>query len=152
MAYKYAYDYEEKPYQPPKLKTNRSVWQLILLSVLTLGLYTIIFFIPFTFDLDKIAPKRDGTKTMNFLWAYLLSAITMSIVLLFWFHNVTERIEAALAQRKIEYSFTMGTFWGWYVLGSFILVGRFIYYHKLCRAMNLLCAHYNQHPNFTPEA
>jgi hypothetical protein len=41
------------------------MWKLILLNVLTLGIYSIIFFIPFSFDLDKIAPKSDRSKTMN---------------------------------------------------------------------------------------
>ena len=151
MAYKYAYDYDEKPYQPPKLKTNRSMWKLILLNVLTLGFYSFFFFIPFSIDLDKIAPKRDGTKTMNYFWAAILASLTFSVVLLLWFHNITERIEEAMSKRSITYSFGAGTFWGWCVLGSLILVGPFIYYHKLCRAMNLLCEHYNEHPDFTLE-
>ena len=54
MAYKYPYDIDEKKYEPPKLKTNRSMWKLIILQILTLGIYGIVFFIPFSFDLDKI--------------------------------------------------------------------------------------------------
>ena len=35
------------------------------------------------------------------------------------------------------------SFWGWGILGSLILVGPFIYTHKLLTAMNLLSADYN---------
>ena len=37
----------------------------------------------------------------------------------------------------------MGDFRGWYFLGSFIFVGPFVYFHKLCTAMNLLCEDFN---------
>ena len=43
MAYPYSYDYEaeqmKKNYRPPKLATNRSMWKLMILNILTLGIY-----------------------------------------------------------------------------------------------------------------
>ena len=145
MAYSYPYDTEEvKPYTPPKLVTNRSVWKLIVLSILTLGVYAIIFFIPFSFDLDKIAPKKDRTKTLNFIFVYFLSLFTFSIVLQVWLYQITARVEEALAERDVKYQFGTNDFWLWFFFGTLFLVGPFIYYHKLCRAMNLLCADYNE--------
>lgn len=146
MAYKYAYDYEEKEYTPPKLQTNRSMVKLMTLTILTLGLYGIVFFIPFSFDLDKIAPKRDRSKTMNFLVAYVLSLFTFSIVIDIWHYHIAARVEEALSKREIEYEFGTKDFWLWLILGSFILVGPFVYFHRLCKAMNLLCEHYNENP------
>jgi hypothetical protein len=55
-------------------------------------------------------------------------------------------VEEALEKRKIEYDFGTGDFWGWFLFGSFILVGPFVYFHKLYKAMNLLCASYNENP------
>lgn len=144
MAYRYAYDDEEVKYEAPKLQTNRNVWKFIILNILTFGIYGIIFFIPFSFDLDKIAPKRDGTKTMNYLFAYILSYITLSVVMMVWFHHITERVEEALREREIDYEFGTGDFWGWYFFGSFILVGPYVYLYKLISAMNLLCEDYNK--------
>lgn len=144
MAYKYPYDTEEVEYKPAKLQTNRSMWKLMILSILTFGVYGILFFIPFSFDLDKIAPKKDLSKTMNYLWAYLLSVFTLAIVLDIWHYQIVERIEEALAARNIDYSFGTGDFWGWFFFGSLILVGPFVYFHKLCTAMNLLCESYNK--------
>lgn len=148
MPYKYPYDCEreEKEYIPPKLKTNRSMWKLMLLNILTLGIYSIIFFIPFSFDLDKVAPKNDRSKTMNYLLAYILALFTFSAVLAVWHYQIAKQVEEALTKRNIDYEFDTGSFWGWYFFGSFILVGPFIYFHKLCKAMNLLCAHYNENP------
>ena len=48
MAYEYSYDKEEKKYEAPKLKTNRSMLKLNILGILTLGLYSIFFYIPFS--------------------------------------------------------------------------------------------------------
>lgn len=147
MAYTYPYDSEDRgEYKQPKLQTNRSVWKLLLFGILTLGLYSIVFFIPFSFDLDKIAPKPDRSKTMNYLWAYILSMFTFSIVLTVWHYQISERIEEALAKRGVDYGFGTNDFWGWFIFGSLILVGPCIYYYKLCKAMNLLCEHYNENP------
>ena len=147
MAYPYNVDYEEKKYEPPKLKTDRNVWKYIILNTLTLGVYGIFFFMPLSFDIDKVAPKKDRTKTMNFLWAYVLALFTMSIVLLVWHYHIAERIEEALSKRGIVYEFGTGTFWSWYFFGSFILIGPYVYIYKLCKAMNLLCEDYNKRPD-----
>lgn len=146
MAYKYAYDYEEKEYKPPKLTTNRNMWKLMLLNIVTLGIYSIFFFIPFSFDIDKVAPKGDRSKTMNYIFAYVLSILTFSIVIIVWHYQIAKRVEEALEKRDIDYEFGTSDFWGWYFFGSFILIGSFVYFHKLCKAMNLLCEDYNENP------
>ena len=143
MAYKYSYD-EDTKYVAPKKRTDRSVLKLILFSLLTCGLYSVIYFIPFAYDLDDIAPKKDRTKTMNYLLALLLAFITCSIVMYIWFYFITARVEEALSRYNVDYDFGTRDFWLWYILGSFIYVGPLVYQYKLCKAMNLLCAAYNE--------
>lgn len=144
MAYEYSYDRDDKPYTPTLLKTNRSVWKLLILNVLTLGIYSIFFFMPLSFDLDKAAPRRDGKRTMNYMLAWILSFFTLTLVIDIWMYMITARIEDALDERKLRYDFGTNHFWGWFILGALILVGPYIYFHKLCRAMNLLCESYNE--------
>lgn len=48
-----------------------------------------------------------------------------------------------LLRRNLPYQFDAGTFWLWNVLGSLIVVGPFVYTHKLLTAMNMLCTDYN---------
>ena len=146
MAYKYSYDYEEKKYEPPKLQTNRSVWKLMILNILTLSIYSIFFFVPLSFDLDKVDHKREREKTMNFSLAYVLSIFTFSIVITIWHYHIASRIEEALSRRNIDYDFSTSDFWKWYLFGSLIIVGPFVYFNKLCNAMNLLCQSYNEKP------
>ena len=147
MANYYQYDYEaqrkEKEYKPIKLKTNRQMWKQMLFSILTLGLYAIFFFIPFSFDIDKVSSRHDGEKTMNYLWAHILAIFTFSIVVDIWHFHIASRVENALSVREINYDFGTKDFWLWFILGSFVLIGPFIYFHKLCTAMNLLCEDYN---------
>ena len=146
MAYQYNYDYEEKKYEPRKLQTNRNMWKLMLLSLLTCGVYSIFFFMPLASDIDQVAPKRDRSKTMSFAAAYILAFFTANIVIDVWHYEIASRVEEALEKRQIDYEFTRGDFWGWFFFGSFILVGPFVYFHKLCKAMNLLCESYNENP------
>ena len=147
MANYYQYDYEaqrkEKEYKTVQLQTNRQMWKLMLFSVLTLGLYAIFFFIPFSFDIEKVSPRHTNEKMMNYLWAHILSIFTLSIVVDIWHFHIAERVEDALSDRDINYDFGTNDFWLWFILGSLILVGPFIYFHKLCTAMNLLCEDYN---------
>lgn len=147
MPYPYSLDEEakrkEEEYKVPKLKTDRNMWVFMLLSILTLGIYTIIFFIPFSYDIDRVAPRRDGEKTTNYLIAFFLAICTFNIVMAAWHYQIAARVEEALKERDISYEFGTGSFWGWYFFGSYILVGPFIYFYKLFKAMNLLCADYN---------
>ena len=147
MAYRYPYDDEEKAYVPPKLQTDRNVWKLIIFSILTLGIYLIVFFIPFSFELDKIAPKPDRSKTMNFLFVYILSIFTFSIAMQCWHYQIAQRVEEALEKRDIRYNFGTNDFWVLQIFGSLFLgIGTIVYMYKLCHAMNLLCADYNEKP------
>ena len=132
---------------PAKLKTNRAAWKVILLNIVTLGFYSLFFFMPLTFELDKIAPKPDRSKTLNFLFAFVLSLFTGNIVMTVWMYIFTERVEEALSQREIAYDFSTNDFWNLYFFGGLFIFGNFLayfYYHKLCKAMNLLCADYNE--------
>ncbi len=146
MSYKYNYDYEEKEYKTPKLKTDRNVWKFIILDNLTLGIYRFMFFIPLSFDLDKVAPKSDRSKTLNYLLAWVLSLFTFTIVIDVWHYMISSRVSEALSARGVDYEFGTGDFWRWFLLGSLILVGPYVYVHKLCKAMNLLCESYNENP------
>lgn len=140
----YRYDEEDRYIPPRKLEENRSFVKFLLLTIFTLGIYGIIFFISFSFDLDKVASRHDGKKTMNYLFAYLLSSFTLTVVMIVWFYGVSERITEELERREIDNPFTMSDFWMWYVVGSLFLVGPLVYHYKMLRAMNQLCRAYNE--------
>lgn len=124
------------------MKTNRGLIKFILLSLITLGIYDIVFFTCLGNDLNTLAPN--DKKTMNFcLVVFIFSWLTCGIVPLVWMHRISAKAGRQLNARGIDYSFGAGTYWGWNILGSLIIVGPFIYLYKLCKTMNYLCADQN---------
>lgn len=136
-----------KPTNPApvgQLKTNRGLAKFILLSIITFGIYGLVVLSAVSTDINTIAGRYDGKKTMHFcLVAFIFSWLTLGIVPLVWFHKVSNRIGNELIRRGFTYSFNAGTFWLWNILGSLIFVGPFIYMHKMLKSMNLLAANYN---------
>ena len=126
------------------LKTNRGMIKTILLSIITLGIYSIVFYSNISSDINIIASRYDGKKTMHYcLLIFLVAPITLGIGAIVWSHRICARMGNELRRRGIAYSFGAGSFWGWNVLGSLIGIGPFVFLHKLCKAINLLCADYN---------
>ena len=127
-----------------QLKTNRGWLKTILLSLITFGIYGLVVYSGISSDINTIASRYDGKKTMHYcLLFFLVGPITCGIGSIVWAHKISARIGAELSRRGISYSFGAGSYWGWNVLGSLIGVGPFIYLHKLCKAMNLLCKDFN---------
>ncbi len=127
-----------------QLKTNRGLLKFILLTIITFGIYALVFYSKVSTDINLIASRHDGKKTMHYcLLTFVVAPITFGIGGIVWCHRISARIGNELTRRGIGYGFGAGTFWGWNVLGSLIGVGPLVYLHKLCKAMNLLSANYN---------
>ncbi len=127
-----------------QLKTNRGLLKFILLSIVTLGIYSIVFYSSISSDINLIAARYDGKKTMHYcLLFFLVGPITFGIAYIVWAHKISARIGNELKRRGISYSFSAGSYWLWNVLGSVIVVGPLVYLHKLAKAMNLLSESYN---------
>ena len=126
------------------LKTNRGWLKTLLLSLITLEIYGIVFFSHISTDINIIANRYDGKKTMHFcLLLFVITPITLGIGYIVWFHKLSARIGRELSRRGIAYRFGAGDFWGWNIVGLLIGIGPIIYLHKLCKAMNHLCDDYN---------
>ena len=127
-----------------QLKTNRSLLKYILLSLITCGIYGLVVMSVLSTDINTIASRYDGKKTMHYcLLTFVFAGLTFGIAPIVWYHRISNRIGAELNRRGIDYSFSAGTYWGWNVLGALIVVGPLVYTHKLFKAMNLLCADFN---------
>ena len=136
--------------QPPApmplkpMNTERKLWKYIVFSILTCGIYSIVFWSSIGEDLNITAVRRDGKKTMHYcLIFFLLQEITCGIMTLVWFHQVSQRIGDEARARGFQTDLGASTFWLWDVLGSLIIVGPFIYVHKVCEAMNAIATSYN---------
>lgn len=106
--------------------------------------YGLVVMTKISTEINTIASPYDNKKTMNYCLVVLIfSWLTMGIVPLVWAHRFSNRVGSELLRRNLPYQFDAGTFWLWNVLGSLIVVGPFVYTHKLLTAMNMLCTDYN---------
>ncbi len=127
-----------------QISTTRGLLKYILLSIITCGIYSLVVMSSISSEINTIASRYDGKKTMHFcLLAFIIAPITCGIATFVWYHRISERIGNELRRRGIFYSFGASDYWLWSILGSLIFVGPFIYMHKLFKAMNLLAGHYN---------
>ena len=125
------------------MKTDRSMVKMVLLSIITCGIYGIYAMTMITNDVNALAPEKK--KTMHYcMMAFVFSWLTCGIYPLIWNHKMSNKVGEILKDRGIAYSFSASDFWLWEVLGSCIVVGPFVYLNKLCKAMNLLCEDQNK--------
>ena len=127
-----------------QLKTNKSLAKYIFLSIITLGIYGLVVMSSVSNDINIAASRYDGKKTMHYcLLAFLVGPITLGIAYIVWFHKISNRIGNEIKRRNIAYSFSCADYCLLNVLCRFIIVLTFIYFHKLFKATNLMCADYN---------
>lgn len=128
-----------------QLKTNKGLLKTILLSLITFGIYPLVVMSAVSNDINIVASRYDGKKTMHYcLLFFIVAPITFGIAGIVWYHRISNRIGAELDRRGVAYSFGAGTYWGWCVLGSLIGIGPLVYLHKLFKAVNKMNAHYNE--------
>ena len=126
------------------LPCNRNFWLVLLLSLITFGIYPLIVYSQISNEINTVASKYDGRKTMHYcLMTFIVSPITFGIGGLVWNHNICDRIGNELRRRGIAYNFGAADFWLWGILGSFIIVGPIVYAIKFFNAVNLMNANYN---------
>ena len=127
-----------------QLKTNKGLLKTILLSIITFGIYGIVVMSSVSNDINVVASRYDGKKTMHYcLLVFLEGPLTLGIGYIVWNHKLCNRIGAELQRRGIAYNFGARDYWLWNVLGAMILVGPFVFLHKLFNAVNLMNADYN---------
>lgn len=129
-----------------QLKTNKSLLKTVLLSLVTFGIYGLVVMSSVSNDINVVASRYDGKKTMHYcLLTFVIGPITLGIAVIVWFHKLSNRIGDELKRRNIDYSLSASDYWLWNVLGSLIIVGPFIYLHKLFTAVNKMNEDYNLH-------
>lgn len=126
------------------LPTKRGLGKMIFLGLITLGIYPMVIYSKIITELNILASRYDGKRTMTFYGMLMIAPLTLGIYTYVWFHKLCGRIRDELQRRGIDYKFGPAHFWLWNILGSFILVGPFIFLHKLMKSMNLLNQAFNE--------
>ena len=127
-----------------QLKTNKGLLKTILLGMITFGIYPIVVMSAVSNDINIVASRYDGKKTMHYcLLFFLVGPITFGIAGFVWSHKISNRIGNELKRRGVDYHFSAADYWLWNILGTLIVVGPFVYLHKMFKAVNKMNAHYN---------
>ena len=126
-----------------QLPTERGLLKMFFLGLITFGIYPIVIESRISSEINIVASRYDGKRTIPFLAAFWLMYITIGIYGFVWNHKFSERIGAEIRRRGYNYSFGASDYWLWGVLGSLIIVGPFVYCYKLMKSMNMINASYN---------
>ena len=117
----------QRPVKP--LSTNRTWWKLLLLSIVTCGIYPIIFYSNVGSDVNEVCGRYDGKKQMHYCLVYfLLGPLTCGVLPFIWMHQLCARVGNELKRRNLGYDFGASAFWLWGILGSMLCgVGAIIF-------------------------
>ena len=131
------------------LRTERSFVAYFFLNIITLGIYSLVQVSHIGREVNLIASEHDGKHTMHFCWiVFIFSWLTLGIVSLVWYHRISNRIGNELRRRGVTSDFGADTFWLWFILGSLIYIGPFVYIYKRIVAMNQLNDLYNKEKGY----
>lgn len=99
-----------------KLPTGRGLSAMIFLSFLTFGIYPLIVWCKISGEINIVASRYDGKRSMHYLTVLLLSLPTCFILPLVWSHSLCGRIGRELKRRQVNYRFGAATMWLWEIL------------------------------------
>jgi heme/copper-type cytochrome/quinol oxidase subunit 2 len=122
---------------------KRSLLTLILLSIVTFGIYGLYWIYKLAKDLNAMC-EGDGKKTSGLLFVFFITLITFGIYFFFWVFAVGDRIQDNGPKYNLNFKESGSTVLLWYLLGAFIIVGPFIAYHIIIKNTNALAEEYNK--------
>ncbi len=121
------------------LPTNKNFYKAVFLWIITFGFYGVVIMSSVSKNINRAARPYDGKKTMHYcLLYYFIGIITLGTAYWVWYYKLTKRVSNELDRRNIDYIFTKGDFWLWRILGNIVIIGPFVYLHKLFKAINLI--------------
>lgn len=94
-----------------QLPTGRSLLKIIFLNLITLGIYSMVIYSRISSEINIVASRYDGKRTMPFLAVYLLALITLGIYPFVWHHQFSNRVGSELKRRGYSYTFGASDFW-----------------------------------------
>lgn len=125
------------------IKDDRSFLKLLLLSIITLGIYEIWYLHHWTKDINTLC-KDDGKNNEGVLLYILFTLLTCGLFPIFWWFKAADRLARAAVRESVAVDISGGKVLGFCILGMFTY-GIFIWYaqYLVMRATNDLATDYN---------
>ena len=125
------------------MKTDRSLLTYILLTIVTCGIYALVFMFVMISDINEML-AQDGKHTPNIFMVWLLSLVTCGIYSFGWYYKLGERLGDNCRVRGIHTSTNGANVLLWMILGSlFFGIGVFIGMYLIIDATNRLAVYHN---------
>lgn len=126
------------------LKTDRNLLVMVLLSIITCGIYSYYFIYTLAKDAN-IACAGDGEETTGLVGYILLSMVTCGIYSYYWYYKLANRLSNNAPRYGMAFEENGTTVLLWMVIGSLLCgIGVFIGLHILIKNMNAICEGYNR--------
>ena len=126
------------------MKENRSLIKLLLLNLITAGIYGLFFWERYAEDMNTVC-MGDGRKTRGVIGRTLLTILTLGIYEQVWLYKAGDRIAANCRVKGIPAKATGGSVLLWYTVGTLLFgIGPLVAISKLIRGLNDLSAAYNR--------
>ncbi len=133
--------------EAPGINTNRSLIVYILFNVLTLGLYSLIFWHGYVRDVNILC-SGDGKNTKGIFLAILLSIVTLGIYMYIWEYGMQNRIRDRAPKYGVENVKDGGAIILWDIFGLLLFgIGPMIALYIRIKSLNSLAYAYNARAN-----
>ncbi len=122
---------------------QRSLATYILLSIITCGIYSIVFWYNYTEDVNKVC-QGDGQESPNYIVVWLLSTVTCGIYGIIWFYKQGNRLQTAGPRYNIQIQENGTSILVWMIFGSLLCgIGYFVAMNIFIKNMNAIAMSYN---------
>jgi hypothetical protein len=121
---------------------KRSLVVVILLSIITFGIYGLYFIHKLAKDMNTIC-EGDGKHTRGLLFLFFIGLITGGIYDLIWLYGLGDRMQDNGPRYGLTIKESGTTILLWDILGALIVVGPFIALHIIVKNINALGEAYN---------
>jgi hypothetical protein len=129
-------------------KEDRSFWMYFGLTIITCGIYGLLFFWDFCKDLNVVCRAKEDSDTdnsPNYLVVILLTIVTCGIYYFFWLYKQGNRMKRAGDAYGVRIEENGTSLLLWDLLGSLVFgIGSLVCTHMLIKNMNTLCVAYNK--------
>ena len=132
------------PYGGERLKTDRSLFTHITLTIITCGIYSYYFLYRMAKDVN-VACEGDGGKTAGLLQFIVLSFVTCGIYAWIWYYNLGNRLAENAPRYGMTFQENGTTVLLWQIFGALLcFIGPFIAMNILIKNTNRICDAYNR--------
>lgn len=126
---------------------QRSLLKLFLLSIITCGIYGIVFWCKYAEDVNRVC-AGDGKETKGYIVMILLTIVTCGIYYYVWLYGVGNRLMETGPKYGVSFSESGTSVLMWMLFGSLLCgIGPLISINILIKNMNVLAIQYNQRLN-----